>query len=309
LSVGRDGRNRVQLKPFTTITGRNAPSNSQFVFGPAAWIRHLMRPEPGAALGYLDYSSQEFATAACLSGDENMQSSYLIDPYIGFARLAGAVPRDATKQTHGAIRDLFKVAALAVNYGMTEKSLAVRIGRTESQAAQLIDAHRRAYPRFWEWKDRVLTHVQLLRSYTTSSGWRVTHGGKLTEHLKRSLVNFPVQATAADMFRLACVLGVEAGVQICCPVHDALLIQAPVKQIHEQVALMRDLMAEASRRVLGGFEVRTEAKIITDRFTDPRGKSTWNLVCELLERCPVPSKQFGLFEMRESGVPSATVLH
>jgi len=306
LSVGRDGRNRTQLKPFTTITGRNAPSNSQFVFGPATWIRHMIRPGPGAALGYIDFSSQEFAVAACLSGDEIMQSSYLIDPYIGFARLAGAVPKDATKQTHGAVRDLFKVAALAVNYGMTEKTLAVRIGQTESQAAQLIDAHRRAYPRFWEWKDRVLSHVQLLRSYATSSGWRVTHNGKLTEHHRRSLVNFPVQATAADMFRLACILGTEAGVKICAPVHDAVLIEAPLNRIGQQVELMRELMAEASRRVLGGFEIRTEAKIIINRFADPRGKSTWELVTELLAGCPIPSKQFGLFdcsERSESGVP------
>ena len=255
LAVGRDGRNRTQLKPFTTMTGRNAPSNSQFCFGPATWIRHLIKPEPGVALGYIDFSSQEFATAARLSGDENMQASYLGgDPYLEFAKLARGVPWNATKQSHGAIRDLFKVAALAVNYGMTEKSLAVRIGRTESQAAQLIEAHRRAYPKFWHWKDRILTHVQLLRSYSTSSGWRVMHNGKLTEHHRRSLVNFPVQATAADMFRLACCLGVEAGIQLCAPVHDAVLIQAPSEQIEQQVALMRELMAEASRRVLGGFE-------------------------------------------------------
>src|SRR5262249_39074213 len=64
LSVVRDGRNRTQLKPFTTITGRNAPSNSQFIFGSAAWIRHLIKPEPGMALGYIDYEQQEFMVGA-----------------------------------------------------------------------------------------------------------------------------------------------------------------------------------------------------------------------------------------------------
>jgi len=66
---------------------------------------------------------------------------------------------------------------------------------------------------------------------------------------------------------------------------------------------MREIMAEASRRVLNGFEVRTEATIITDRYSDPRGESLWELVRSLLDQRPEPPKQFGLFEMMESGVP------
>jgi DNA polymerase family A len=310
LSVGADGRNRTQLKPFTTVTGRNAPSNSQFVFGPATWIRCLIKPEPGTTLAYVDFEQQEFGVAASLSGDENMQAAYASgDPYLEFAKQAGAVPPDATKKSHGAIRDLYKTCSLAVQYGMTDKSLAVRISRTETQAARLIEKHRRAYPQFWSWKDHILTHLQLLHSYATSSGWRVTQGGKLTEHYRRSLTNFPVQATAADMFRLACVLGTEAGVQICAPVHDAVLIQAPSARLDRQISLMRSLMAKASRQSLGGFEIRTEVKIITDRFSDPRGRSTWELVRGLLTRCPTPPKQFGLFEMENSGVPSPTSPH
>jgi len=179
---------------------------------------------------------------------------------------------------------------------MTEKSLAVRIGKTETQAARLIEKHQQTYPKFWQWKDRVLAHIQLSRSYATGSGWGVTHGGKLTEHLRRSLTNFPVQATAADMFRLACCLGVEAGVKICAPIHDAVLIQAPLDRINRDVALMRSVMAEASRMVLGGFEIRTDVKVITDRFSDPRGESTWNLVCDLVRRGPRQLGQFELFE-------------
>ena len=50
LTVGRDGRNRVLLSPFATKTGRNAPSNTKFVFGPSAWLRGLIRPPPGHGL-------------------------------------------------------------------------------------------------------------------------------------------------------------------------------------------------------------------------------------------------------------------
>ena len=47
LAVGPDGRNRTLLSPFRAKTGRNAPSSSKFVFGPATWARFLIKPEPG----------------------------------------------------------------------------------------------------------------------------------------------------------------------------------------------------------------------------------------------------------------------
>jgi DNA polymerase-1 len=72
LAVGLDGRNRTLLSPFRSKTSRNQPSNAKAIFGAATWIRGLIKPEPGTALAYLDFSSQEFAIAACLSGDERM---------------------------------------------------------------------------------------------------------------------------------------------------------------------------------------------------------------------------------------------
>jgi DNA polymerase I len=55
LNVGSDGRNRTLLGPYGTKTGRNAPSNSKFVFGPAKWIRFLIAPPPGHVLIHRDY--------------------------------------------------------------------------------------------------------------------------------------------------------------------------------------------------------------------------------------------------------------
>src|SRR5205823_8362788 len=120
------------------------------------------------------------------------------------------------------------IAALAVMYGMTAKGLSVRISKSEIDAQRILNDHRRAYPKFWEWSDRVINHVQLMGDYSTRSGWRVRRDRlRLSDHHKRSLRNFPVQSTGADILRLACCLGVERGVKICCPVHDAVLIEAP----------------------------------------------------------------------------------
>ena len=93
-----------------------------------------------------------------------------------------------------------------------------------------------------------------------------------------------MQANGAEMLRLASILGVEAGIKICAPVHDAILIEAPSDAIDEQVRIMQGLMANASAIVLGGFELRSDVKITPspERYLDPRGKLMWEKVEELL---------------------------
>jgi hypothetical protein len=66
LAVGHDGRNRCLLSAFRSLTGRNQPSNARFIFGPSCWLRGLIRPEPGRAIAYVDWSQQEFGVAAAL---------------------------------------------------------------------------------------------------------------------------------------------------------------------------------------------------------------------------------------------------
>ena len=95
-SVGPDNRLRTFLGPFGTQTGRNAPKASRFILAMSSWLRCLIEPPPGWVIIGIDYASQEFAIAAIMSGDKNMIEAYLSgDPYLYFAKKAGAVPPDA----------------------------------------------------------------------------------------------------------------------------------------------------------------------------------------------------------------------
>ncbi len=74
------------------------------------------------------------------------------------------------------------------------------------------------------------------------------------------------------MLRIACCLAIERGVEVCVPVHDAVLICAPLEQIEDDIAAMSAAMAEAARFVLAGFELSTDVKVTRwpDRYMDPR---------------------------------------
>jgi len=123
----------------------------------------------------------------------------------------------------------------------------------------------------------------------TAFGWTCRTG--ITEFNERSIRNWPIQATGADILRIACILATRHGIRLLAPVHDAVLIGAPLDRIEADVALMKEIMRRASRIVLnadpaGTHELRTDAKIsrYPERYSDPRGASIWARVLELLEQ-------------------------
>jgi DNA polymerase I-like protein with 3'-5' exonuclease and polymerase domains len=272
----------VLLSAFGSRTGRNQPSNSKYIFGPAVWLRGLIRPEPGMAVAYIDWEQQEFGIAAALSGDQAMMEAYQSgDPYLAFAKQAGAVPPDATKHSHKATRELFKACVLAVQYGMGEVSLAQRIGQPVAKARELLALHRQTYPMYWAWSQAAVDYAMLHGYLFTVFGWEVHVGPDANP---RSLANFPMQANGAEMLRLAAIRATESGVLVCAPVHDALLVEGPADGIEEVVSRTQAVMREASEVVLAGFPLRTDAKVVQhpDRYMDDRGRQMWDTVMGLL---------------------------
>lgn len=282
LAVGRDGRNRTLLSPFSSRTSRNQPGTSEFVFGLSSWMRGLLKPAPGNAIAYIDWSQQEFGIAAALSKDQNMMDAYESgDPYLAFAKQAGAAPPDATKKSHASIRDQFKACVLAVQYGMGEHALALKVGTPPIFARGLLELHRKTYVQFWKWSDSVVDYAILSGSLHTVFGWQL----RVSEDPNpRFLRNFPMQANGAEVLRLACCLAVERGIKVCAPVHDALLIEGPANEIEETVKRTQLIMEEASEIVLNGFRLRSDATIIRhpERYCDERGIVMWETVCRLI---------------------------
>ena len=282
LAVGTDGRNRSMLSAFRAKTGRNQPGNSKFIFGPSRWIRSLMKPSLGYGLAYIDWEQQEFGIAARLSKDAAMLEAYESgDPYLTFGKQCGVLPPDATKESHGAERELFKQCTLAVQYGMGANGLADRINRPLHEAAALLRHHRETYRDFWRWSDGVVDYAMLRLSLHTVFGWYLQLG---TEPNDRSLRNFPMQANGAEMLRLACVLATDRGIGVCAPVHDAILIEAPIEELEGAIEAARAAMAEASSTVLDGFILRTDVEIVRypDRYRDDRGAEMWDMVWEII---------------------------
>lgn len=283
LAIGSDGRNRCLLSPFRSRTGRNQPSNSKFIFGPSVWLRSLIKPKPNTGIAYIDWSQQEFGIAAALSNDLKMMEAYRSgDPYLAFAKQAGAVPEHATKSSHKAQRDQFKACVLAVQYGMGPESLAARINQPIAKAKQLLQLHRETYRTFWAWSDAAVDYAMLHNKLWTVFGWTIHTDNNPNP---RFLRNFLMQGNGAEMLRLACCMLTESGIKLCAPIHDAVLIESPLDTLDNDIKIAQQIMEQASAVILNGFTLRSDVDVVRspERYCDERGKSMWEKVSELLE--------------------------
>jgi hypothetical protein len=287
LTVGTDGFNRCLLSPFGARSGRNTPSNSRFVYGPAVWMRGLIRPPEGYGLAYIDWRAQEIALAAALFGDERMMAAYSTgDVYLGFAKDAGLAPPDAIAETHSEIRELCKTLVFLLNYGGGDELLAQRLGVGRSRAAELKALHQATYSTFWRGSDVATASAYANRFICSAFGWPL-HVNPTDR--PQSIINYPMQSNGSEMMRIAAIAATEEGIQVAAPVHDAFLVIAPLDRLEHDIARMRAIMERAGAAVTGGMPVfadlKPEMKVLPgDRYRDKRGTKMWDTVLSLLPK-------------------------
>jgi hypothetical protein len=296
ITVFADGCSRAYLNPFGSSTGRNQPSKygdkGRFIFGLSKWFRSFIKPKEGEALSYVDYTAQEVCVAAGRSRDPNMIATYNAgsDVYIEFAKSMGMVPGDATKKSHPVERAKCKICFLAVLYGRGAKSVARALRIPLVEAEDILTYHHDYYPTYWKFTEEATIFAPQRGRIFTPGGWSMRidtnmegvkkASGKVHSNY-RTLLNWPIQSTGGDMLRLACCMATEAGLRICCPVHDALLLASSIDKIEEETQRLRDIMAKASNIILGGvITCRTDKTIVKfpDRYQDDDGKEMWEKV-------------------------------
>jgi hypothetical protein len=277
LLAGPDDRYRTPLWAYSTITSRAAPNGAAYPFTTPSWCRFTMVPKPGRVLIYLDFSSMEFGVAAGLSRAPTMLADYHAEPYLVLPILAGLLPRDATRHTHGDARDKWKPMILAVQYGGGAALLARRLGLSHGQGQQVVNLHQSRYEGYWEWSDRKLQYAFDEGELRARDGWRC---GINTLSSIFTARNWLIQANSQAIFRFAGLLMRRLGLRIVALVHDAVLLETDVDKVERDTARATECLERASQRFLYGLTLRVDPKYVRpgERFTDKRGEKTWAFV-------------------------------
>jgi DNA polymerase I len=283
LPIGRDGRNRPSLFPLCTATGRNAHARS--LYNAHAGMRSFMKFPEDVKGVYLDWRTQEIGIAAARSGDEALMADYRNgDAYHGLAKLCGqafGLDPKAWKKEKPEVRQRMKPLQLGINYGMGVKSLARGLDRHPLIASEIIERHKRTYPRFWEWRENAVQQAMVDRKMETVFGWPLYLSSSPN---KRTLYNFPMQGNGVEMLRLATWRLCEAGIVPNMLIHDGILIEA---RSEEEIAATIEIMKAAGRDVCDGFEIGVDIDQKLERgarYRDKRpvAQEMWKTIMDVL---------------------------
>jgi DNA polymerase I len=138
---------------------------------------------------------------------------------------------------------------------------------------------------FDEWCTRSADYAGLKLHLTNELGWTMfcPPGSPA-----RTVRNWPVQACGSAILHTAVLLAERRGIEIVAPVHDALMAQCRVEDLHDVSAALDRCMRDASALMLEGYEIPTGDEggkwLIRpgQRFYDKRGAAMWAAINRLL---------------------------
>jgi DNA polymerase-1 len=289
-TVGADGTSRCPVMPFWARSGRNQPQGRGLVFllSLPSWTHGVIKPPPGWGCALLDWTAQEPAIAAGLSGDPVLIEDYRSgDPHMRFAIRAGLAPEGATKKTHEHIREMIKPVSHGANYGITKYGVAAKTGKSLTWASEMLARHRYVYRTFSQWQQNVVTQAQFDECIVSPLGWPMA---VTAETKTRTLLNFPMQSGGGDCMRLAAIAAYEAGIQICAVAHDAFWVMAPVGELDDAITTMSQLMVRAGNVITGGLDIPVEVSARVHwphclgdvRSADKKGQAMWIEIRDLV---------------------------
>jgi DNA polymerase I-like protein with 3'-5' exonuclease and polymerase domains len=138
---------------------------------------------------------------------------------------------------------------------MTPYGLAHKTGRSLLWARGIFAQHQRIYSTFHRWRGDVVTEAKFAGFIESELGWPMTIDG-LTKI--RTLMNYPIQSSAADSMRLAAIEAAETGIDVCCTVHDAFWVLCPIEDIEQTKQRMTEIMRMAGAAITNGYTIDVE---------------------------------------------------
>ena len=248
-AIGSDGRLRPGWNSCGTDTGRFSCSEPN-VMNIEQLLRHLLAPAPGHAIVHADKKQLEIRVMAVVAADMVLQDAINSgDLYTAEARGYFGIPD--TEPVKKSARQSAKIIRLARQYGAglsTCYAQALRMDRsfTLSRTKTLMSAFdKRYYRTVAYWKEEMALVGE--RGFSESRIMQRRRGYPRPPELSET-VNYPIQATAADMMNTE-ILILEKRLQAECPsahiiiqLHDAVDVECPEDKVPQVERIIDEVM-------------------------------------------------------------------
>lgn len=258
-----DGRVHSTFNQTETRTGRisstepnvqNIPVRTEL----GSEMRRFFVAKEGCLLVDADYSQIELRILAHIANDQNMIDAFRQKQDI-HAITASQVFGYPLESLPHELRSRAKAINFGIVYGIGAFSLSKNIHVSVAEAKAYIDAYLRTYSGVARYQKEVVEQAEKDGFVSTIYGRRRDladiHATNKTvkAFAERVALNTPVQGTAADIIKLA-MIRVHERIQreklqsrLILQVHDELIIEAPVDEVEQVKALLKEEMEGAAQ--------------------------------------------------------------
>ncbi|HMO17667.1 MAG TPA: DNA polymerase I [Oligoflexia bacterium] len=254
------GRIHASFNQAVAATGRLSSSDPNLQNIPIRTergkrIRTLFTAEPGKVLVTADYSQIELRVLAHLSGDENLCQAFRDREDI-HTKTARELFGETSFSDLSTYRRIAKTINFGIIYGMGAFRLAGDLGVSRGEAQEFINTYFDRYPKVKTYFDYLKEQAELRGYVETLFGRRryvadLDMEGRDKGYAARSMMNAPIQGTAAEIVKVAMISldrafsGRRDEIRMVLQVHDELVFEVPLEKADFIAEEIRSGMEEA----------------------------------------------------------------
>lgn len=257
----KTGRIHTSFNQAVAATGRLSSSEPNLQNIPIRTergrrIREAFVAEEGSMLISADYSQIELRVLAHLSEDYVLCEAFRADEdiHLTTARELFGMAEGAEQKR---LRRIAKTINFGLIYGMSAFRLSGELGVSRKQASEYIERYFERYASVKRYFDQVAEKAELTGYTETLFGRRrfakdIETAGRDAGYAKRSLMNAPIQGTAAEIIKLAMIAlhrrlkDYRNAVGMVLQVHDELVVEAPAGLVDEVRGVVIEAMESAA---------------------------------------------------------------
>lgn len=277
-AVSADGRIHSVFKQTETRTGRISSTEPNLQNIPVRTelgrnMRKFFVSENGRTLIDADYSQIELRILAHLSGDKNMQESFISgkDIHTSTAAQVFGMPEDMVTPE---MRRAAKAVNFGIVYGISAFSLAKDIDVSVAKADRYIKSYLSNFPKVKEFMDKAVADAESKGYSETIFGRRryipelAAKNKNIQSFGKRAAMNAPVQGAAADIIKIAMV-------KVFRRLRDEKLDAHLILQIHDELIIESSEKDAARAAQVLGEEMRNAVKLDIPLTADVEMGKSW----------------------------------
>ncbi|MFH2060470.1 MAG: DNA polymerase [Pseudomonadota bacterium] len=244
---GGDDRARDEIQQINTKTGRFYRELQ--TVKKKGLMRSFFIAAPGYKLVITDYSQQEARIIAGLANDQNLINIFKQGKDI-YAEVAKVIFKGSSLNP-SAQRKIAKEIVVGINNGRTEYSIHPELTKSGLMVSlpdiqAFIDQYMRSFPNLFKWLNKTVRDSRD-NGYVTTRACRRMDVSNSTK--TKSIINFPVQGTGADGFKLALWMLDEKlrdlDARIVHILHDEIIVEAKADIADKVEGIVKSCMEKA----------------------------------------------------------------